>query len=296
VRTARGTRMKFEGKTPSGIDTTSSANSLVTGLAFATYLDTEECALASGQPEWYGLVQGDDAFFIVSPELWNEMDGSTGLLIEYLAGLGLKFEVGACECNYTNPGPADFCSGFFWWYPDGTCLWGTKPMRAAMKSFLVDARLYPGEEATMMQIKATAQSLDGRTSHIPVLRTVVKKGLAAYPKKVKAKKLEQHAIAGVNIRKAPDFDYAARLYKLEVSDFERVERLIEEGGFPIQLNDPAVERMLAVEGVELAGYGDIVAPLQHTEMDAGMSFRTVVLPGEYQFGDFVVPGAEVRYA
>jgi hypothetical protein len=113
---------------------------------------------------------------------------------------------------------------------------------------------------------------------------------------VKAKKLEQHAIAGVNIRKAPDFDYAARLYKLEVSDFERVERLIEEGGFPIQLNDPAVERMLAVEGVELAGYGDIVAPLQHTEMDAGMSFRTVVLPGEYQFGDFVVPGAEVRYA
>jgi len=261
-----GTAIGAVGKTASGVDDTSLGNTFVSSGPHVEYfLDlVSEYNMRDGD-HWAGLGQGDDLFFLVSADLYDKMGNNLDKLQIHVAKYGLTFEYGSGVCDYDHAIPADFCSGFFFWYKDGSCLWGTKPMRAATKSFLVDGKALTNDDINK-QIKATALSLAGRSKHLPVLRAVVALGIKQYDGFVDVKPAWS-AVVGGSVKVAPSWDYCARLYGVEIADLQALEREVQK--FPVEFSNSTASIMLRVEGVEFKP-SNVLPPARHHESDVGV--------------------------
>jgi len=237
-------RVTKTGTAASGKDDTLVGNSISTGVshiaALATYIDNLPAHVAL-------LLQGDDVYILMDCLLAERLDWKMDKVKADVARLGFDFDYSKLEqSSYERPSRTDFCSGYFYWFADGTCRWGMKPFRALSKIYqpFFDTR----NPDPLKQAKGVALGLRHSAQHLPVFRTVTNKlcrdNVIGWVHKTP---WSEHKFRATRSRDA-DLDFCDRLYGLSPGTMLTLESTLSvQEGWPMVVQSDLVKECFLLD-------------------------------------------------
>jgi len=221
----------------SGDSQTSCGNSALTGILCLEAMVTN-CARAAA------VVQGDDNAILARR---SDIELIAQTLMENCSERGLELKA----LRRPKLDDLEFCSGVFW-PVNGTTIWGLKPGRMFMKTFISRKELTAAEQ--LAWVRGVAKSVERDTKHIPVARTLVTRMIQlteGFVEMVPVKDYKIHARQGHE--PGPDtWLFAARRYQVPTQALQDCEKYLAGVSLGQALTHWVIDAMIDVDAPLLA--------------------------------------------